>query len=157
MGEIIDIKDLETIVSEFHKTEQNIVFTNGCFDILHPGHVDYLAKAKKLGNILIVGVNADESVKRLKGETRPINNFSFRSNMLAALSAVDYVVEFADDTPKNLIEKINPHVLVKGGDYTEDNIVGAEFVKSNGGTVEIISFLEGYSSSSIISKIRSLT
>ena len=133
-----------------------IVFTNGCFDLLHPGHVQYLQDAAKLGDKLIVGLNADESVTRLKGGGRPINSVVFRTAMLLALKPVDMVIVFAEDTPVRLIESIRPDMLVKGGDYTVDTVVGGDFVLSYGGEVRILSFLEGYSSSSIISKIISL-
>lgn len=132
------------------------VFTNGCFDILHPGHLAFLAKARKKGDILIVGLNSDESVRRLKGDQRPINSFEDRVLMLAGLESVDYITGFEDDTPAELIQIIKPDVLVKGGDYTVDNIVGAAFVKSYGGKVEALSFEEGYSTSNIIQKIKSL-
>lgn len=139
------------------KAGNKIVFTNGCFDLLHPGHVDYLNKAKKMGDVLIVGINDDDSVQRLKGPQRPINNLFFRSSMLAALDSVDYVIPFKEDTPAKLIEIIVPNCLVKGGDYKIENIVGADFVKQKGGRVLSIEFLEGYSSSALISKIQGLT
>mgnify|MGYP003864976375 CR=1 FL=1 len=136
--------------------QKTIVFTNGCFDILHPGHIDYLSKAKKLGDILIIGLNDDQSVRTLKGNSRPINPLKDRTAMLTALQSVDFVISFAEETPIRLIEKIKPDFLVKGGDYTKENIVGASFVEENGGQVEIIPFLEGYSSSRIIERIKSL-
>ncbi|MDL2227302.1 D-glycero-beta-D-manno-heptose 1-phosphate adenylyltransferase [Bacteroidales bacterium OttesenSCG-928-K03] len=129
-----------------------IVFTNGCFDILHAGHVDYLFNAAQLGDVLVVGLNTDNSVKRLKGENRPINKENDRATLLASLYFVDYVVLFNEDTPLELIKKIKPHVLVKGGDYKVEDIVGADFVKKSGGEVIILPFKDGYSSSSIISK-----
>lgn len=130
-----------------------IVFTNGCFDILHAGHVDYLFNAAQLGDILVVGLNTDNSVKRLKGENRPINKEYDRATLLASLYFVDYVVMFDEDTPLELIKKIKPQVLVKGGDYKVEDVVGADFVKKSGGEVIILPFKDGYSSSSIISKI----
>lgn len=129
---------------------QKVVFTNGCFDVLHRGHVTYLAQARDLGDCLVVGLNTDASVKRLKGESRPINNENDRAFVLAALSSIDYIVLFEEDTPKNLIEQIKPDILVKGGDYQIDNIVGADFVLKNGGQVLTIPFVDGYSSTKII-------
>ena len=137
---------------ELHR--QKIVFTNGCFDVLHFGHVHYLLEAKKLGDILVVGLNSDDSVRRLKGPSRPINGEKERAFVLAALSFVDYVVLFEEDTPENLIKAVRPDVLVKGGDYALDQIVGADFVTQNGGTVTTIPFVEGYSSSHIIEQLK---
>ena len=134
--------------------EKSIVFTNGCFDILHPGHTDYLGKAKALGDILVVGVNTDQSVQRLKGNHRPIQNVKARSLVLSALASVDYVIEFDEDTPLNIIAHILPNILTKGGDYTEETIIGAKEVKEQGGSIEIIPFLEGYSTSKIEEKIK---
>jgi len=134
--------------------DKSIVFTNGCFDILHPGHTDYLAKAKALGDVLVLGINSDESVQRLKGPHRPIQNLKARSLVLSALSSIDYVIAFTEDTPLNLIAKVQPSILVKGGDYTEETIVGASEVRAHGGSVEVIPFLEGYSTSKIEAKIK---
>ncbi|MBO6079669.1 MAG: D-glycero-beta-D-manno-heptose 1-phosphate adenylyltransferase [Bacteroidales bacterium] len=131
-----------------------IVFTNGCFDVLHFGHVQYLLEAKKLGDLLVVGLNSDASVRRLKGESRPINGEKERAFVLAALAFVDYVVVFEEDTPKELIEVVKPNVLVKGGDYKIENIVGADFVMQNGGTVTTIPFVEGFSSTHIIEQLK---
>ena len=133
---------------------QKIVFTNGCFDVLHYGHVRYLLEAKKLGDILVVGLNSDESVRRLKGPTRPVNGEKERAFVLAALTCIDYVVIFGEDTPKELIETVMPDVLVKGGDYDLSNIVGADFVTRNGGTVTTIPFVEGFSSTHIIEQLK---
>ena len=135
---------------------KKVVFTNGCFDILHHGHIHLLAEAASLGDILVVGVNTDSSGKRLKGEERPVTNEQDRLFQLAALLCVDAVCLFDDDTPELLIESLQPDVLVKGGDYTIDKIVGAEYVMSLGGRVEIIPFVEGYSTSSIIANIKKL-
>lgn len=129
---------------------RKVVFTNGCFDILHLGHVEYLAKARSLGDILIIGLNSDDSVKRLKGEKRPVNPEYARAMLLSALEFVDYVVVFEEDTPELLIKTICPDILVKGGDYSIETIVGADFVLANGGTVEIIPFVDGFSTSRII-------
>lgn len=136
------------------KSPNRIIFTNGCFDILHLGHIEYLAKAKKYGEILIIGLNSDESVRTLKGQTRPINGESSRATILAALSFVDAVVIFNEETPEKLIKFIEPDVLIKGGDYTITNIIGAEFVQSYGGEVKIIDFVDGYSSTHIIDKLK---
>ena len=133
--------------------EQVVVFTNGCFDILHSGHVKYLRQAASLGEVLVVGLNSDSSVKRLKGPTRPINNQEDRAEILCALGFVDYVVIFDEDTPLELIKVIQPDVLVKGGDYTPENVVGADFVKSRGGELFLIPFVEGKSTTNIIKKI----
>ena len=128
----------------------SVVFTNGCFDVLHRGHVTYLAQARDLGDCLVVGLNSDTSVKRLKGENRPVNGENDRALVLAALSFVDYIILFEEDTPKNLIEQVKPDILVKGGDYQIENIVGADFVTENGGKVLTIPFVDGYSSTKII-------
>ena len=137
---------------ELHR--QKVVFTNGCFDVLHFGHVHYLLEAKKLGDILVVGLNSDNSVRRLKGPARPINGENERAFVLAALSFVDYITVFEEDTPLNLIKIVQPDVLVKGGDYALDQIVGADFVSQNGGIVTTIPFVEGYSSSRIIEQLK---
>lgn len=133
---------------------QKIVFTNGCFDVLHFGHVHYLMEAKALGDILVVGLNSDDSVRRLKGPSRPINGEKERAFVLAALSCIDYVIVFEEDTPKELIETVRPDVLVKGGDYALDQIVGADFVTRNGGTVTTLPFVEGFSSTRIIEQLK---
>lgn len=146
----------ETLGSKIKEWKKagKVVFTNGCFDILHLGHVDYLEKARNKGSKLIVGLNTDESVKRLKGPERPVNNEYARARVLASLQFVDAVVLFDEDTPLNLIEKLVPDILVKGDDYNISNIVGADFVIKNGGSVETISLVEGQSTSGIISKIK---
>lgn len=140
--------------NDFKRHGRKIVFTNGCFDVLHYGHVHYLLQAKELGNILVIGLNSDDSVRRLKGPTRPINGENERAFVLAALACVDYVTLFEEDTPEELIKVVRPDVLVKGGDYTLDNIVGADFVMQNGGTVTTIPFVEGFSSTRIIEKLK---
>lgn len=129
-----------------------IVFTNGCFDILHPGHVHLLSACKQEGDRLIVGLNADASVKRLKGEARPINNEQSRAIVLSALADVDAVILFEEDTPLNLITVIQPDVLIKGGDWELNSIVGADFVKAHGGCVKTIPYLKGHSTTAIIEK-----
>ncbi len=133
---------------------RKIVFTNGCFDILHRGHVSYLSEARKLGDVLVVGLNSDDSVKRLKGPDRPINNEVDRQYVLSQIKSVDYVEIFSEDTPLNLILKIRPKVLVKGGDWKLDQIIGAKEVLADGGEVLSLSFVNGYSTSSIIHKIQ---
>ena len=135
---------------------KKIVFTNGCFDILHYGHLHLVAAAANLGNVLVVGINSDASVKRLKGEDRPINHEQERMSQVASLLCTDAVCLFEEDTPEELIKTIRPDVLVKGGDYTIENIVGADFVQSYGGTVSIIPFVEGYSTSATIASIKKL-
>lgn len=136
--------------------DKKIVFTNGCFDIIHRGHIHYLNQAKSLGDILIVGLNSDQSVKKLKGNSRPINNQEDRKFFLENLRAVDFVEVFDTPTPYELIEAIVPNVLVKGGDWSTDQIVGSDIVLSNGGEVKSLSFIAGHSTTSIIEKIQSL-
>lgn len=131
---------------------EKVVFTNGCFDILHPGHIAYMKQAKGLGDRLIVAVNTDSSVKRLKGDKRPINNLVHRMAVLEGVGAIDWVTWFDEDTPKEIIERLSPDVLVKGGDYTIDTIVGADHVLAHGGEVKVLSFVDGYSTTSIIEK-----
>ncbi len=126
------------------------VFTNGCFDILHPGHVYVLNEARKAGELLIVGLNTDDSIRRLKGSTRPYHSFSDRAMVLSALECVDYVIGFSEDTPENLIKILTPKILVKGGDYTPTTIVGADWVTDHGGQVKVIPLLEGHSTTGIL-------
>ena len=145
---------LVDFVSACRSAGETIVFTNGCFDILHEGHVKYLEEAKKLGGKLIVGVNDDASVKRLKGETRPINAVSSRIKVLRALSCIDFVVSFSEETPICLIKEIGPDILVKGGDYLNKEIVGSDYVIERGGTVQTIDFLRGFSTSNIIDAMK---
>lgn len=133
---------------------EKIVFTNGVFDLVHTGHITYLSKAAECGDRLIIGLNSDASVKRLKGPERPVNDQGSRALLLAAMLFVDLVVVFEEDTPANLINNLMPDVLIKGGDYTIDNIVGAKEVMANGGEVKTINFVDGFSSTSIINKIR---
>ncbi len=141
-------------INELHFFGKKIVFTNGCFDIIHAGHIDYLQKARALGDYLILGLNTDSSVRKLKGETRPINHELDRAFVLSAMQCVDCIVLFSEDTPIDLIETIKPNILVKGGDYTIDTIVGAKETIARGGQVEIIPFLEGRSSSAVIEKMK---
>ena len=150
---ICELGLLQTLIESWRK-DGKIVFTNGCFDILHIGHVDYLEQAAGKGDRLIVGLNTDNSVKRLKGPERPVNNEYARARVLAALQFVDAVILFDDDTPANLIEALCPDVLVKGDDYTDENIVGAKFVIANGGKVETIPLVPGVSTTNILSTIK---
>ncbi len=131
-----------------------IVFTNGCFDILHPGHIRYLSAAKDQGDFLVIGLNSDDSVSRLKGPNRPIQQEDVRAELMAALHVVDAVVIFNEDTPLELISYLKPDVLVKGGDYTIETIVGADVVQQNGGKVEVIPFEEGFSTTNLIETIK---
>lgn len=145
-----------TTIKSYKEEGLKIVFTNGCFDLLHLGHIQYLREAKKLGDVLIVGLNSDASVKKLKGNNRPIHDELSRSTMLVALEMVDHVIVFEESTPLTLIEYILPDVLVKGGDWTIDKIIGADLVIENGGSVKSLIFKEGYSTTSIIEKIKKL-
>ena len=140
-------------LSSFRSQGLRVVFTNGCFDILHRGHVEYLSKAADMGDVLVVGLNTDASVKRLKGEGRPVNNQEARALVLASLSFVDAVVFFDEDTPYELIKAIRPDVLVKGADYKPEEIVGYDIVTSYGGKVETVPLVEGYSTTKLLSLI----
>ena len=135
---------------------KRIVFTNGCFDIVHLGHIDYLQKARNLGDKMVVGVNSDESVSRLKGSSRPVVDEYARQRMMASMQFVDAVVLFGEDTPLQLIQNILPDILVKGNDYTIENIVGSDVVIQNGGSVETIELVPGYSTSNLIKLIQNL-
>ena len=153
---LVSRQEIVKICALFRKDFKKIVFTNGCFDILHAGHVTYLKQAKALGDILVIGLNSDLSVKKLKGEGRPVVTEKDRALVLSALRSVDFVVLFDEETPYELINSIKPDFLVKGGDYTPDNIVGADIVTGSGGQVVVIPFVEGKSSTSILDKIRKL-
>lgn len=154
MGKVLaSWKDLAHELSN-RRAGRKVVFTNGCFDILHLGHVRYLQEARAQGDLLVVGLNTDASVTRLKGPDRPVQNETARSEVLAALACVDFVTLFDEETPGALIQAVRPDVLVKGGDYTIDQIVGASFVQSYGGEVRILQFVDGFSTSSIIKKMR---
>lgn len=142
------------ITTELHSQGKTVVFTNGCFDILHVGHVSYLEAAKKLGDVLIVGVNSDDSVRRLKGASRPVNPASERAAVLSALRAVDFTCLFEEDTPFNLIYALEPDILVKGGDYTPETVVGADIVQNRGGRVIILPFVEGKSTTRVIQRLQ---
>ena len=151
---IFTLATLQHQLKRWHLLNKKIVFTNGVFDILHEGHIASLSEAASHGHILIVGVNADASVKRLKGESRPVNNENSRALILASLVITDAIIIFEEDTPLNLITSILPDVLVKGGDYTLEQIVGAKEVMANGGKVKIAAILEGFSTTSIIEKMK---
>jgi rfaE bifunctional protein nucleotidyltransferase chain/domain len=153
-SKIVERATYSSLIDAWHKVAESIVFTNGCFDILHRGHLEYLAAAADLGSRLVVGLNSDASVRRLKGTGRPVNNYADRAFALAALEVVDMVVPFEEDTPEMLIIEVKPHILVKGGDYSPDEIVGASFVRDSGGKVMIINFTEGYSTTNFLSRIR---
>ena len=145
---------IATVIEDWKTNNQKIVFTNGCFDILHRGHVEYLAKAKDLGTKLIIGLNTDDSVKRLgKAPDRPINNEETRAIVLSALECVDAIILFNEDTPLQLIEFILPNVLVKGSDYKVENIIGYKAITENGGEVKTIDFVQGFSTTSILKKL----
>ncbi len=153
MGKILELKNLLIKVSELKSENKIIVTTNGCFDIIHAGHVRYLKKAKELGDVLIVCLNSDESVKKLKGPSRPLNNMHDRAEVLTALNSVDYAVIFEEDTPSAILEKIKPDIHVKGGDYSEETLPEADVIKKNGGKVCFIPLVEGKSTTNIINKI----
>ena len=146
--------DLDAQVAEWRKQGQRVGFTNGCFDILHPGHVRVLTEARAACDRLIVGLNSDASVRRLKGADRPVQEERARAEVLAALEAVDLVVLFEEDTPLNLISRIKPSVLVKGGDYTREQVVGHEIVTAYGGEIVLVDILQGHSTTSLVKRAR---
>ncbi len=154
MGKVVKREEIKKISEKLKSRGKKIVFTNGCFDILHRGHVEYLNEAKKFGDVLIVGINSDSSVKKLKGEKRPINSEEDRAYILSNLISVDFVVIFKEETPLKLISEIIPNYLIKGGDWSVENIVGREIVEKNGGRCLTIKFKEGYSTTKIIEKIK---
>jgi D-beta-D-heptose 7-phosphate kinase/D-beta-D-heptose 1-phosphate adenosyltransferase len=153
MGRIVDLQEMMTIRGELRHHGQRVVFTNGVFDLLHRGHVEYLQTARTLGDILVVGINTDASVKRLKGEARPLVPLEDRAFILAALECIDYVVPFAEDTPENVIRALLPEVLVKGADYKIEEIVGHDIVRAAGGRVERIALSPGRATTNLIEKI----
>jgi len=153
---LIKFDDIAAVCKQLRNEGKKIVFTNGCFDIIHAGHTVYLKEAKRLGDVLVIGLNSDDSVRRLKGEERPLNTEIDRAEVLLSLKPVDYVVVFTDDTPFELIKRVQPDVLVKGGDYKKENIVGADIVEAGGGEVAVIPFVEGKSTSSLVEKIKKL-
>lgn len=149
---IITVDQFKKIYPDSYRDDHTIVFTNGCFDLLHRGHIYYLSRAREIGDLLVLGLNSDASVTRLKGPGRPLNPQQARAEVLGGLAFVDHIVIFSEDTPLNLIKTIRPQVLIKGGDYTVEEIVGYQEVNSWGGRVETIPLLEGYSSTSIIER-----
>lgn len=153
MGQVVNLEELLNIVSELKKQNKIILTTNGCFDIIHAGHVRYLKQAKELGDILIMCLNSDTSVKRLKGPSRPLNHEDDRAEVISSLQAVDYVVIFEEDTPIDILAKIKPNIHVKGGDYTEDTLPETKVIKEGGGKIQFIPFVEGRSTTNIINKI----
>ncbi len=153
---IISQDELVQVVQLAHKRGEKVIMTNGCFDIMHTGHIEYLQKARELGDKLVVAVNSDDSVRQLKGESRPLNSLQNRMTMLAALECVDWVVPFAEETPERLYCRVLPDVIVKGGDYQENQVAGGECVKANGGEVKIIKFVDGFSTTRLIEKIKKL-
>ncbi|MDX1939410.1 MAG: D-glycero-beta-D-manno-heptose 1-phosphate adenylyltransferase [Saprospiraceae bacterium] len=153
-AKIQDWKQIQVTVEEWKAAQQKVVFTNGCFDILHYGHIHYLAQARDLGDKLVIGLNSKNSVCRLKGPNRPINDETTRQYLLASLEFVDAVVVFEQDTPLELIQIILPDVLVKGGDWQPKDIVGSDIVLANGGEVRSLPYIEGYSTTAIEQKIR---
>jgi len=156
MGKILSRDDLKSEIDALHKQGKKVVFTNGCFDILHVGHVRYLREAKKEGDVLVLALNSDHSVRAIKGEKRPIVPEEERADVMAALESVDYVTLFEELTPLELIEYLKPDVLIKGGDWEEDKIVGRDAVRSWGGRVAVIPEVKGASTTNIVEKIRTV-
>lgn len=146
-------KKLRKVRATLRKKHKKLVFTNGCFDLLHRGHIKYLAKAKKLGDYLLVAINSDSSIKKIKGSSRPLTNQRNRAEIISSLEMVDFVTIFYDSTPIRLIKLLKPDILVKGADWKEENIVGGEFIKTYGGKVKRISYLKGFSTTALIEKI----
>ncbi len=158
MGKTIfqNFSEIENLINKLKSEHKKIVFTNGVFDIIHRGHVEYLNEAKSMGEVLIVGINSDESVKKIKGDKRPVVNQENRAIVLANLKAVDYVIVFDEDNPYSIIKSILPDILVKGGDWSTDKIIGSDIVAANGGQVKTIKFVEDNSSTGIIERIKQL-
>lgn len=154
MGQVCSWSQAEKILNSL-RNNKKIVFTNGCFDLLHVGHIRYLKEARQLGDILVVGINSDASVQKLKGPTRPVQNENDRSEILASLASVDFVIVFDQQTPAELIQVIKPDILVKGGDWKPQQIVGSDYVISYGGEVKSLQFYEGKSTTSLIKKAKS--
>lgn len=152
-AKIKKVPALSKILSGLRRKKRTVVFTNGCFDVIHAGHVTYLKKAKAMGDVLVVGLNSDSSVRRLKGDSRPINKAADRAGVLSALSAVDYITIFDEDTPETLIRAVKPDILVKGGDWKITGIAGSSYVQSYGGRVRRVPFVIGYSTTALIKNI----
>ncbi|MEM6299894.1 MAG: D-glycero-beta-D-manno-heptose 1-phosphate adenylyltransferase [Bacteroidota bacterium] len=153
-NKVLSQEETKQLIVNWQRQGEKVVFTNGCFDILHLGHIDYLEKAAQQGDRLIVAVNTDASVRKLKGETRPLNNEYARCRLLAALAFTDAIVLFSEDTPLTLIETLKPDVLIKGADYSLEQIVGADVVIAKGGEVRTIELVEGYSTTGLVEKIK---
>ena len=153
MGEILTLEDAQRRRAAARALRQTFVFTNGCFDVIHPGHVALLRHARSLGHLLVVGLNSDRSVRKLKGDGRPVQSADARATVLAALADVSVVVVFDEDTPLELIQALKPDVLVKGGDYTKDEVVGRDVVEKEGGRVVIVPLVPGASTSAILSRL----
>ncbi len=151
---LFDPEILESRLEPYRGADRRIVFTNGCFDLIHPGHVQLLEKARQLGDLLVLGLNSDESVRRLKGPGRPILRLPERVEVLAALRPVDLIAAFEEDSPLELIRRVRPDVLVKGGDWRPDQVVGREDVEATGGRVEIVPLVEGLSTSELLRRVR---
>lgn len=154
MEKVIEKQNIKQIVDKLKKENKKIVFTNGCFDILHVGHVRYLKNSAEFGDVLIVGLNSDVSVRKLKGDTRPINNQSDRAEVLSALSFVDYIVIFEEESPVELLDIVKPDIYTKGADYTVETLPEAQTVLKNGGKIEFINLVEGKSTTNIIEKTK---
>ena len=154
MNRVLSRIEAQELIGNLKKQGKKVVFTNGCFDILHVGHMRYLEEAKEFGDYLFVGVNSDDSVKRLKGPTRPINNENDRAELLAGLKSVDYTVIFSEDTPVELIGELKPSIHVKGGDYKKEDLPETKVVENYGGEVFIVSLVEGKSTSNVVKKIQ---
>ena len=150
---VLEVEELKKLVSQAKAIEKTVVFTNGCFDIIHGGHIEFLQKAKSLGDLLVVGLNSDSSVSQLKGDGRPIKNQEERANILSALKYVDYITIFDKLTPEDLIRDVRPDILVKGDDYNIDEVVGREIVEGYGARVELIPIVQGLSTTNIVKKI----
>jgi D-glycero-beta-D-manno-heptose 1-phosphate adenylyltransferase len=153
-NKIVGLAEAKARVKQWQKSGLKVVFTNGCFDLIHLGHVDYLEKARQLGDKLVLGLNTDDSVSRFKGPERPLQDQNSRARVLAAMQFIDLVVYFNEDTPFSLISELVPDILVKGSDYLTENIVGADVVKKAGGVVKTIDFVPGYSTTRIVEKIK---
>jgi len=153
-SKIKTLPKLKAVLKKLKRAKKRVVFTNGCFDILHAGHVSYLERAKSLGDVLIVGLNSDASVKRLKGKARPVIGQKERARVLSALACVDFVVIFSSLTPLGLIKSIKPDILVKGGDWKVNDIVGGDFILASGGSVKSLPYIKGLSTKDIIKKIK---
>lgn len=153
-GKLIELNELKSIVAKAKTQGKKVVFTNGCFDLLHRGHLHLLREAKKLGDLLIVALNSDSSVKKIKGPHRPVLPELERAELIAALEMVDYVTSFDEPDPYNVVRELRPNVLVKGGDWAKDKIIGAEVVEEDGGKVAVIPYLEGTSTTRIIERMR---